>query len=213
MKVALAACLHAWQHSPVPLVRFAVVGRSWDSGYCPLLAPCLSGLQIMQYTTVVECRKVAVHCHAGLGRTGLAIACFLLASGQASTATAAVDMVRAARPGSLQTQAQVMFVSIFEQYLQHLRWALWVWETTMRAFSCVVWQGPAGQSCQDCMHMRSRDGSCQTRQSNQYALRPLFKNESCCTDQLLAGQQCDDHQHPQLPAGASSAACIINMAS
>lgn len=79
-------------------------------------------MQIMQYTTMVECRKVAVHCHAGLGRTGLASACFLVASGQACSAARAVEMVRAARPGSLQTQTQVMFVSIFEQYLQHLRW-------------------------------------------------------------------------------------------
>jgi protein tyrosine phosphatase domain-containing protein 1 len=75
----------------------------------------------MQYTTGVEGRKVAVHCHAGLGRTGLAIACFLIASGQAGSAAQAVAMVRAARPGSLQTAGQVLFVSIFEQYLSHLK--------------------------------------------------------------------------------------------
>lgn len=30
----------------------------------------------MDYVTATERRAVAVHCHAGLGRTGLAIACF-----------------------------------------------------------------------------------------------------------------------------------------
>jgi protein tyrosine phosphatase len=37
-------------------------------------------MQVMDYVTGTEGRKVAVHCHAGLGRTGLAIACFFLYS-------------------------------------------------------------------------------------------------------------------------------------
>ena len=32
----------------------------------------------MDYVTRVEGRRIAVHCHAGLGRTGLAIACFFV---------------------------------------------------------------------------------------------------------------------------------------
>lgn len=75
----------------------------------------------MHYAVSVERKRIAVHCHAGLGRTGLTIACFLVACGEAASAAQAVEMVRAARPGSLQTQAQVMFVSIFEQYMHHLR--------------------------------------------------------------------------------------------
>jgi protein tyrosine phosphatase len=80
-----------------------------------------NALQVMHYAISVEKKRIAVHCHAGLGRTGLTIACFLVACGEAANAAQAVEMVRAARPGSLQTQAQVMFVSIFEQYLHHLR--------------------------------------------------------------------------------------------
>ena len=75
----------------------------------------------MLYVTAVEGRRVAVHCHAGLGRTGLAIACFLLACGEARDAVDAVERVRRTRVGALQTAAQVAFVSAFEQCLMHLR--------------------------------------------------------------------------------------------
>jgi hypothetical protein len=77
----------------------------------------------MQHCTAVEGRRVAIHCHAGLGRTGLAAACFLVFTRESPSAAAAVAAVRAARPGALQTPAQVLFVSIFEQYLAHLRCA------------------------------------------------------------------------------------------
>ncbi|KAI9015513.1 protein-tyrosine phosphatase-like protein [Hyaloraphidium curvatum] len=53
-------------------------------------------------------RRCAVHCHAGLGRTGLAVACFLV------TLRVRVDdavwWVRMARPGSVQTAKQVRFL-------------------------------------------------------------------------------------------------------
>ena len=68
------------------------------------LIPCPQ--QVMEYVTTVERRKIAVHCHAGLGRTGLAIACFFVFTGL-HDAAAAVNFTRQYRPGSLQTQAQV----------------------------------------------------------------------------------------------------------
>ena len=40
-----------------------------------------SHCQVMEYVTTEERRKIAVHCHAGLGRTGLAIACFFVFTG------------------------------------------------------------------------------------------------------------------------------------
>jgi hypothetical protein len=61
--------------------------------------------------------KVAVHCHAGLGRTGLVIACWLVLGGAASSAAAAVSYVRRHRSGALQTRKQVRFVHEFEQAL------------------------------------------------------------------------------------------------
>jgi protein tyrosine phosphatase domain-containing protein 1 len=75
----------------------------------------------MDYVTRVEGRKIAVHCHAGLGRTGLAIACFFVFSGIYDNPEAAIAAVRVSRPGAVQTRNQVAFVTIFAQYLQYLR--------------------------------------------------------------------------------------------
>jgi atypical dual specificity phosphatase len=49
-------------------------------------------------------QAVAVHCHAGLGRTGTICACYLVRTGL--SAEDAVARVRTLRPGSIETPAQ-----------------------------------------------------------------------------------------------------------
>ncbi|GLI65552.1 hypothetical protein VaNZ11_009114 [Volvox africanus] len=94
---------------------------SWRDMGVPSLDRMMDIVQVMDFVTRVEGRKIAVHCHAGLGRTGVAIACFFVFSGLYDSPEAAIAAVRKSRLGAVQTSSQVAFVTIFAQYLQHLR--------------------------------------------------------------------------------------------
>ena len=53
-------------------------------------------------------RKVAMHCHSGRGRSGLVAACFLVENGL--EADEAIEQVRDARPGAIETRPQERFI-------------------------------------------------------------------------------------------------------
>eukprot|EP00798_Chlamydomonas_sp_ICE-L_P004014 gene4014-14093_t len=93
---------------------------SWQDMGVPDLDRMMDIVQVMEYVANTEGRKIAVHCHAGLGRTGLAIACWFVFT-KSHSADSAITTVRQYRQGALQTSAQVLFVSVFEQYVAYLR--------------------------------------------------------------------------------------------
>jgi protein tyrosine phosphatase domain-containing protein 1 len=61
--------------------------------------------------------KVAIHCHAGLGRTGVVIACYLVYAFRL-TANDAILYVRSRRPNSVQTRGQMQIVQLFAEHIQ-----------------------------------------------------------------------------------------------
>ncbi|XP_046407111.1 protein tyrosine phosphatase domain-containing protein 1-like [Ischnura elegans] len=63
--------------------------------------------------------KVAIHCHAGLGRTGVLIACYLIFHLKVS-ANQAMQFVRSKRPNSIQTRSQIQCCQQFERYVLSL---------------------------------------------------------------------------------------------
>ena len=62
-------------------------------------------------------KNVVVHCRGGLGRTGTVAACVLVALGRHS-ADEAIETIRRAREGTIQTEAQEEFVRRFEASLR-----------------------------------------------------------------------------------------------
>ncbi|KAJ0069717.1 hypothetical protein NL108_012355, partial [Boleophthalmus pectinirostris] len=78
------------------------------------LVSIIDGVKVL--TFAVREGRVAVHCHAGLGRTGVLIACYLIYTLRISPSEA-VHFVRVKRPRSIQTRAQIGQVFDFARLL------------------------------------------------------------------------------------------------
>mmetsp|Transcript_7370 Transcript_7370/g.7226 ORF Transcript_7370/g.7226 Transcript_7370/m.7226 type:complete len:208 (+) Transcript_7370:422-1045(+) len=87
--------------------------------HAPNISFMVNLVQLMSFV-IDSGNKLAVHCHAGYGRTGLAIACYLLYSSDMN-AEAAISIVRSKRPKCIQTSKQKKFVKHFYSFLTKIR--------------------------------------------------------------------------------------------
>ncbi|KAL6111405.1 ptpdc1 [Pungitius sinensis] len=90
----------------------------WKDYGVASLTTILDMVKVMSFA--VQEGKMAVHCHAGLGRTGVLVACYLVFTSRMS-ADQAILFVRAKRPNSIQTRGQLLCVREFAQFLVPLR--------------------------------------------------------------------------------------------
>ncbi|XP_068598760.1 protein tyrosine phosphatase domain-containing protein 1 [Brachionichthys hirsutus] len=90
----------------------------WKDYGVASLTTILDMVKVMSFA--IQEGKLAIHCHAGLGRTGVLLACYLVFTSRMS-ADQAILFVRAKRPNSIQTRGQLLCVREFAQFLVPLR--------------------------------------------------------------------------------------------
>jgi len=90
----------------------------WDDYGVTSISTLLDMVRVFKFAT--EEGKVAVHCHAGLGRTGVLITCFLVFHWRIS-ANRAIQQMRMNRPQAVQTRQQMACVRSFAAFLRPLQ--------------------------------------------------------------------------------------------
>jgi atypical dual specificity phosphatase len=110
--VALLVNLHERAHPPAALARHRLTELHLPvPDFTPPTAAQLDHGVAAVEEALANGQKVAVHCGAGLGRTGTLLACYLVKQG--CSPAEAIARIRRLRPGSVETAQQELAVHAY----------------------------------------------------------------------------------------------------
>ena len=116
--ILLIVNLHERAHDPALLARYGLTEVHLPvADFTPPSPPVIERGITAIAGAIEDGRAVAVHCAAGLGRTGTLLACFLVSEGL--DADEAIRTVRSLRPGSIETEAQAAAVAAYARSRPH----------------------------------------------------------------------------------------------
>lgn len=152
--------ISGFPYSPEKLMHVGI--KHFNFSWQDMTVPSLQLMFDLVNIAVVELTnggKIAVHCHAGFGRTGLAIACILIAK-DLLEASQVIQFIRLRRPGSIQTTAQQQFIYKFERAMYQRMQVFPVIEHVKKTSSSTSRSAATSTS----LHLKTIKGSVQDQQ-------------------------------------------------